>query len=1584
MRHQIPMRYAVRAAILAAVFALSVIPTLPSYGAPGAPDGVTAIALDGRTGLGWQAVAGATSYQVLRGTSPTAITTSVGTTAATTFTDPTATNGTTYYYAVKAVGSGTSAASTAVQAISRARSCTTGNAIVVENCFPGTTAWKSGGSDGITQGGIEGFANATSINAGQSVDLKVNTQDGKPYRLEVYRSGYYAGTQGRLISTIPNLTGTLQSGCERNDDTTGIIDCSNWDTSYRLTTTADWPSGVYLIKMVRTDNGSEDHILLVVRNDSATTAATYVVPVSTYQAYNNWGGKSLYDFNSTGETTQSGTARALKVSFDRPYNGTRDWYTEVDVQNVSWFEREGYDLSYVSSLDLHTGVPNLNQRKALISASHDEYWSSQMRQAFTSARDAGVGLMYLGSNADYWKIRFESNPYSGAANRIEVAYKTTQGGPVDPQGPTGTWRDPAGANNPESNLLGQQYIGDNDTVFFPLKVTAAQGRDRLWRYTSLNSLPAGGSDTVGNTLVGWEWDSTTSGPAPSGLRTLAASPVSGELLTDAGRVYAPGSAEQNTTIYKAASGALVFATGTNHWSRGLGLNMSGIGEPTSVVMQATANVLQDMNVKPTTPDQVTVDAAGAPSVTARTPAPAAVGVATTANVTATFDRGLDQSTIDGTTAWLTTPGGTTVPAQVSWDVASKTITIAPSTDLDGVTTYTAHLGAGIKGWNGQSLGSAVTWSFTTRSGNPPVVTSQTPTAGATGVSFATSVRATFDRALDQSTLTAGTYTLTPSGGSPVAATVSYDAANRTAVLQPTAMLNPSTTYTARLTTAVTASDGAPLSADVAWSFTTKAAPGPFTVTGRTPAALATGISALTNVRAVFSRSVDPATLTTSAFTLTTPGGQTVAAGVSYDDSTLTATLTPTAPLSASTTYTVNLTSSVHALEDNAALTATSWTFTTALSTPPAPVATSTSPAAGETNVDLGAPVKATFDRSLDPATVTASSFTVTPAGGAPVIASVTYDDATKTATLTPTNPLAVGTSYSVRMTTAIRSNVGQPLASDLTWSFTTRSCPCTLFPSNLQPALRGLDTRDSRGGTGPWTYELGVKFRVDSQVQLTALKFYKDAGETGTHIGRLWDASGNQITSVTYGSEGPSGWQRQNLASPVTLVPGQTYVATVNVNSRWVATQNALATSTGSGPLHTIADGANGVHADAAGQFPTHTYQSTNYFIDAVVKASTSVLETPHVAGVSPLSGATGASTTSTVRATFDIAMNRATISGTTFTLTTSGGTAVPATVSYDDDAKTAVLTPSSELPNSATFTARVDGSVKSEDDVPLGTATSWTFTTAADPVPNVTATSPTTGATQVSSALPIAATFDQALDPATVTSSTFTLETSSGAPVPASVSWNATEKTATLTPTSALAGSTGYIARITTGMANLKGTHVGAPTSIAFTTNACPCRLFPSTLTPELTGLDTRDGRGGAGPWTYEMGVKFTVSNPTLLTAIRYWRDAAETGTHVGRLWNSTGTQLATATFAGETASGWQEQALSSPVLLTPGQVYVVSVSINAFFVDTLSGLASSVGSAPLSSVADGANGVHSSAAGSFPTSAWSNSNYWVEPVVR
>src|SRR5262249_42122511 len=149
----------------------------------------------------------------------------------------------------------------------------------------------------------------------------------------------------------------------------------------------------------------------------------------------------------------------------------------------------------------------LRAHRVFVSPAHDEYWSAEMRSAVTAARDAGSSLVFLGSNAVFQKIRFEPSPYSLVADRVEVTYKTTQGGPVDPSGiATGTWRDPAGANQPENALIGQMYVGDNDSVFFPLVVSAAQGQNRVWRYTSLAALPAGTSASIGQNLVGWEWD----------------------------------------------------------------------------------------------------------------------------------------------------------------------------------------------------------------------------------------------------------------------------------------------------------------------------------------------------------------------------------------------------------------------------------------------------------------------------------------------------------------------------------------------------------------------------------------------------------------------------------------------------------------------------------------------------------------------------------------------------------------------------------------------------------------------------------------------------------------------------------------------------------------------------------------------------------------------------------------------------------------------------------------------------------------------------------------------------------------------
>jgi hypothetical protein len=739
------------------------------------------------------------------------------------------------------------------------------------------------------------------------------------------------------------------------------------------------------------------------------------------------------------------------------------------------------------------------------------------------------------------------------------------------------------------------------------------------------------------------------------------------------------------------------------------------------------------------------------------------------------------------------------------------------------------------------------------------------------------------------------------------------------------------------------------------------------------------------VRATFSRSVDPATITTSTFRLKDPGGSTIAASVSYDEATKSATLRPSAQLGLLTTYTAEVTTGVKATDDGASLPSTvSWTFSTASSPPPPPAPTALVPAAGAANVPVDGIVRATFDRSLDPATVTNQTVTLTGPSGPPVVAAVAYDDATRAVTLTPAAPLGVATQYTARLTTGIRSTTGAPMTSDSTWTFTTVDCPCSFFLSSLTPALRGMTTQDGRSGPGPFSYEMGVKFRVDSEVQLTALKFFKDAAETGTHTGRLWSSTGTHLASVTYQNETASGWQRQNLASPVTLQAGQSYVASVGANSRWVGTQDGLASAIVSGPIRTVADGANGVHSQAAGQFPTQAYRNTNYFVDVVVKGSSTPLPVPHVIGQVPSAGASNVDPAAPVKATFDTALDRSTISAQSFTLTKSGGAAVAAMVSYDEATKTATLTPAEPLDNLGSYVARVSTGVRSEDGVALESPVSWSFTTASDPPPTVMQTSPASDATQVSGLLPVRATFSQALDPATVTGQTFSLEGPGGAAVPASVTYDNATRTATLQPTAALAASATYTARLTTGIRNTRGTALPSAVTWSFTTSSCPCQLFSASTTPQNVNLDTRDGRGGSGPWTYEMGVKFRVTQPARLTAIRYYKSPNETGTHVGRLWTGTGTQVGTTTFTGETADGWQQQTLSTPLDLAPGQTYVASVGVNTRFVTTNFGLQNELVSGPLRSVADGANGVHSSAAGQFPTSSWQSSNYFVEPVVR
>ncbi len=476
------------------------------------------------------------------------------------------------------------------------------NPIVAENCLPSTSDWFVE----TTSTNISGFASSTSVNKGEKITFYVNTQPASQFDMNIFRIGYYGGMGGRLMQVIPKQLGVKQPECIVNYST-GLTNCGNWKPTYTLTIPDDWTSGVYVTVLTLPDGG-KNYLIFVVRDDDRDAPILYQQSTSTYQAYNAYGGKSLYNFNSGICLTIAEMPRAVAVSFNRPYLmplGMQDYnmFQYAEYPFVSWLEQQGYDVVYSTSVDTHnsgkTGAHNeLRDHKVFLVSGHDEYWSPEMRNAITDARDNGVNLGFFSSNVGYWQVRLQPDPLSGEPDRMMIGYKTTESGPADPSGtPTGTSRDPLGANNPENSLVGIQYMGDNDDKSFPLRISSLEAKDDLYRHTSLQQMPDNSYIDIGNSLVGWEWDTTfDNGHSPENLTVLASSPTSGALLTDAGRYYEAGIGQSQVIRYKAPSGSMVFSTGTNLWSFGL-----AIREPNPIIQQVTYNVLSDMGVQPATP-----------------------------------------------------------------------------------------------------------------------------------------------------------------------------------------------------------------------------------------------------------------------------------------------------------------------------------------------------------------------------------------------------------------------------------------------------------------------------------------------------------------------------------------------------------------------------------------------------------------------------------------------------------------------------------------------------------------------------------------------------------------------------------------------------------------------------------------------------------------------------------------------------------------------------------------------------------------------------------------------------------------------
>ncbi|NKX54309.1 Ig-like domain-containing protein, partial [Arthrobacter mobilis] len=399
----------------------------------------------------------------------------------------------------------------------------------------------------------------------------------------------------------------------------------------------------------------------------------------------------------------------------------------------------------------------------------------------------------------------------------------------------------------------------------------------------------------------------------------------------------------------------------------------------------------------------------APAVTDREPQANAAEVPVTEDIKVTFSEpvtGVDEASMLLITAW----NGAFVPATVSWDEATRTAKLDPAEDLEPETVYIVELGDTIRDAAGLPL-EQTSWSFVTE-GPAPEVALRTPGDGAAEIAADTNVTATFSEAVSGVGTT--TMTLTPAGGTPVAAAVTWDEATNTATLDPDAALAADTLYTVELT-GIEDLQGKPLAA-TSWSFTTTG-PAP-AVARQVPAADAAGVAANGSITVGFSEAVTGVSAAT--LSLAAPDGATVPAAVSYDPVSRTATLDPQANLAVGTRYTVALAAGIRDLQGKE-LAASQWSFTTESG----PELTSRAPAADAAGVAANGSITVGFSEAVTG--VSAATLSLTAPDGTTVPAAVSYNAATRTAVLNPNANLAVDTRYTVRLAEGVSDTTGNPL-----------------------------------------------------------------------------------------------------------------------------------------------------------------------------------------------------------------------------------------------------------------------------------------------------------------------------------------------------------------------------------------------------------------------------------------------------------------------------------------------------------------------------------------------------------------------------
>jgi hypothetical protein len=883
-----------------------------------------------------------------------------------------------------------------------------------------------------------------------------------------------------------------------------------------------------------------------------------------------------------------------------------------------------------------------------------------------------------------------------------------------------------------------------------------------------------------------------------------------------------------------------------------------------------------------------------PTITAFNPANGATNVSPTASLSVTFSEAMNAATVKPNNVYLLKNGSQMVTTTLTYNAATRTATLTPTSPLLADTSYTIYVLGGTLGARDLSdngLAQHVTSVFRTAVSAPgdtvsPTITGFSPTGSS--VPTNTSVTINFSEPLTASSVNSTSVQVRHSVTSAaVAGTLTYTPGSTSVTFTPSSPLATSTNYL------IVVQGGANGVRDVAGNAMINTATSPFTTVAPGPPAdttaptvtafsPTTGASSVaTNVAPVvtFSEAMNASTINSTNVFIRTSNNVVVPATVTYNASNNRATITPSAALANGTAYTIVVRGGASGVKDSAgnALTAdaTSAFNTAAPVDSTAPTVTAFNPANGALSVATSVAPVVTFSESMNGSTINSTNVFIRTASNVVVTATVTYNASNNTATITPSSPLANGTGYTIVVrggAAGVKDLAGNALAADVTSGFTVASLPpvgtpdASLWSTTTTPAI--VDSGDGSA------VELGVRFSSTTNGYVTGVRFYKAVANTGTHTGKLYDSNGQLLASGTFVNETASGWQTLVFSQPVQISAGTTYVASYQANSgHYSVSRNYFGSQFTSGNLRVAANG--GVYRyGTSGAMPASTYQASNYWVDVLVSSTQPVDNTP----------------------------------------------------------------------------------------------------------PQVSSFSPSNGSGNVATTQAPTVTFSEAMNAATVNSSNVFLRTASGATVAGSVNYNASNRTATITPNAALSNSTSYTIVVRGGANGVKdaaGNALVADTTSSFTTvaNTVPpnsSSLWATTTTPAI--VDSGDGSA------VELGVRFSSTTSGFVTGIRFYKAAANTGTHTGSLWSSSGQLLATGTFVNETASGWQTLVFSQPVAITAGTTYVASYHANSgHYSVSRNYFGSQFTSGNLRVAANG--GVYRyGTTSAMPSSTYQASNYWVD----